>query len=145
MKNLLVICFVLLVGGFAQAQDKNAKVAFQVDGVCGMCQERIEKAAIRTKGVKSAKWNVHTHYLSVIFDERKTNLETIHQSVANVGHDTELVTATDEAYNSVHDCCRYRDEDVKKEHEDDGGGSESESPKSFVNTQNYGLIYSEVG
>jgi copper chaperone CopZ len=121
MKRLILICFALLLGGFAQAQNKNAKVAFQVDGVCGMCQERIEKAAIRTKGVKSASWNVHTHYLSIIYDERKATLEDIHQSIADVGHDTELITATEEAYNSVHPCCRYRDEDVKKDHEEKDG------------------------
>ncbi|MCT8340567.1 heavy-metal-associated domain-containing protein [Flavobacteriaceae bacterium TK19130] len=117
MKNVMLICISLFIGTFAFAQDKNAKAAFQVDGVCGMCKERIEKAAIRTKGVKSATWDVHTHYLSVIYDERKAKLEDIHQSVADVGHDTKMVTATEEAYNSVHDCCRYRDDEIKKDHE----------------------------
>jgi hypothetical protein len=64
---------------------------------------------------------VHTHYLSIIYDERKATLEDIHQSIADVGHDTELITATEEAYNSVHPCCRYRDEDVKKDHEEKDG------------------------
>jgi copper chaperone CopZ len=81
-----------------------------------MCKERIEKAAIRAKGVKSAIWNVETHELKLIYDERKTNLKAIQQCIADVGHDTKEIKATDEAYNSVHPCCLYRDDDVKKDH-----------------------------
>ncbi len=99
------------------AQNKNAKASMEVDGVCMMCKERIEKAAIRTKGVKSAVWNVDTHELKLIYDERKTDLKTISKKIAEVGHDTKEIKATDEAYNSVHPCCRYRDKDVVKDHE----------------------------
>lgn len=104
-----------------QAQNKNAKATLEVDGVCMMCKERIEKAAIRTKGVKSAVWNVQTHQLKMIYDERKTDLATIEGNIAAVGHDTKNVTATLEAYNSVHACCRYRDEGVKLDHENKDG------------------------
>ncbi|SDR96698.1 Heavy-metal-associated domain-containing protein [Formosa sp. Hel1_31_208] len=117
MKKLITV-FVVLVTTITFAQNKNAKMSMEVDGVCMMCKERIEKAAIRTKGVKSAIWNVETHELKLIFDERKTNLKTISKNIVAVGHDTKELKATDEAYNSVHPCCKYRDEDVKKDHED---------------------------
>jgi copper chaperone CopZ len=117
MKNLVIV-LVMLIGSATFAQNKNAKASLEVDGVCMMCKERIEKACIKTKGVKSAVWNVETHELKLIFDERKTDLKTINQNIANVGHDTKEIIATDEAYNSVHDCCKYRDEEVKKDHED---------------------------
>ena len=116
MKKIIVIA-VLLVSTVTFAQNKNAKASLEVDGVCGMCKERIEKAAIRTKGVKSAVWNVDTHELKLIYDARKTDLKTISKKVASVGHDTKEIKATDEAYNSVHPCCKYRDDDVKKDHE----------------------------
>jgi cation transport ATPase len=103
------------------AQNKNAKATMEVDGVCTMCKDRIEKACIKTKGVKSAVWDVHTHQLSLIYDERKTDLETIQQNVANVGHDTKELKATEEAYNSVHACCRYRDKKVVDDHKNEGG------------------------
>jgi cation transport ATPase len=104
------------MGTTAYSQNKNARALIEVDGVCMMCKERIEKASIKTKGVKSAVWDVKTHELSLIYDERKTNLETIQASVAAVGHDTQDIIATEEAYNSVHPCCKYRDEDVKEDH-----------------------------
>lgn len=116
MKNiitLLALCF----GMIAFSQNKNTKVSMEVDGVCMMCKERIEKAAIRTKGVKSAVWSVDTHELKLIYDEGKTNLKTIAQKLADVGHDTKEIKATEEAYNSVHPCCKYRDKDAVKGHE----------------------------
>ncbi len=115
MKNIVTMMF-MLVGLLAFSQNKNAKKSIEVDGVCMMCKERIEKAAVRTKGVKSAIWNVKTHELRLIFDEGKTNLETISKNLAAVGHDTKLIKATDKAYKSVNPCCKYRDEDVVKAH-----------------------------
>jgi len=120
MKKITFI-LALLISTITFSQNKNAKASIEVDGICGMCKERIEKAAIRTKGVKSAVWNIDTHELKLIFDERKTDLKKISKKIASVGHDTKEIKATEEQYNSVHPCCRYRDEDVKKDHEKEGG------------------------
>lgn len=116
MKNLL-LSIMMLFAVALQAQDKNAKATLEVDGVCFMCKERIEKAAIRTKGVKTAVWNMETHELKMIYDQRKTDMATIEGNIAAVGHDTQNVTATLEAYNSVDPCCRYRDNKVVKDHQ----------------------------
>lgn len=124
MKKILIVLLMTFMAVPAMAQNKKAKAAIEVDGVCLMCKYRIEKAAIKTKGVKAASWNVQTHVLSLVYDEGKTDLTTIKQNIANVGHDTDEIIATDEAYESVDNCCRYRDEQVIKDHQktDDGGG-----------------------
>ncbi|MEM1001140.1 MAG: heavy-metal-associated domain-containing protein [Bacteroidota bacterium] len=115
MKQLIIIISMSLFSlGFAQ--DKNANASLEVDGVCGECKARIEKAALRTKGVKSAIWNIDTHELKLIYDERKTNLDSISKKIASVGHDTKLYTASDEAYSKLDACCKYRDEEVVKNH-----------------------------
>jgi len=116
----IVLVIAILTGTITFAQNKNAKASFEVDGVCEMCKARIEKVCIKTKGVKSAIWNVETHELKLVFNEGKTNLETIHANIAKVGHDTKTVKASDEAYNSLHGCCKYRDEAVKADHEKKG-------------------------
>jgi len=116
MKKVIVL-ILMLVGTASFAQNKNAKATIEVDGVCMMCKTRIEKASIKTKGVKHADWNVKTHELKLIFDERKTSLKEIKKNIAAVGHDTKEIKATDEAYNSVDPCCKYRDEQVVKDHE----------------------------
>jgi len=116
MKKLILLSLFLCIGITLSAQNKNAKASIEVDGICMMCKERIEKASIKTKGVKSAVWNVKTHELNLIYDARKTNLTEIQTNIAAVGHDTFEITATEEAYASVHPCCKYRDEDVKEDH-----------------------------
>ena len=118
MKKIVFILSFLLIGFTTQAQkkNKNAKVSIEVDGICGMCKKRIETAALKSKGVKFALWNVKTHELKMIIDERKTTIKTIQSNIAKVGHDSKGIVATDEAYNSVHPCCKYRDEEIVKDH-----------------------------
>ena len=120
MKKILLLATLLLIGFSTQAQtkkNKNAKITIEVDGVCGMCKKRIETAALKTKGVKFALWNIKTHQLNMIVDERKTTLLTIQKNIAAVGHDTPEVKATDVAYEAVHPCCKYRSKDIQLEHE----------------------------
>ena len=114
-KTLIIISFVL-IGSITQAQQKNLRVSIEVDGVCMMCKKRIEKAALNTQGVKFASWDVKTHQLSVIIDERKTSVKVIKKNIAAVGHDTKEIKATQDAYNSVNPCCKYRDKKTVENH-----------------------------
>jgi len=130
MKKIIFIFSIFLIGFSAQAQDlqevkkkKNASVSFEVDGICGMCKKRIEIAALKTKGVKFAIWDVKTHQMNVILDERKTALDSIKQNIANIGHDVKGFIASDKAYASVHPCCKYRDSKIVLDHE---GGLQKE-------------------
>lgn len=116
MKKLLILGL-FFFGTITFAQNKNAKGTIEVDGVCMMCKARIEKACVTSKGVKFADWNVKTHELKVVFDERKTDLKTIQASIAAVGHDTKEIKAKDEVYTEIDACCKYRDEQVVKDHQ----------------------------
>ena len=117
MKIIFLSLTLLCITTISFAQNKNAKASIEVDGVCMMCKNRIEKACLKTKGVKSAVWNVETHNLSLIYDERKVNLESINSKIASVGHDTKTLKATDKAYDGLHPCCKYRDEEIREDHE----------------------------
>jgi copper chaperone CopZ len=116
MKTIFLSLTLFCITTISFAQNKNAKASIEVDGVCMMCKNRIEKASLKTKGVKSAVWNVKSHELKLIFDESKTNLATIQNNIAAVGHDTQKLKATDEAYDSVHSCCKYREDAIVEEH-----------------------------
>lgn len=126
MKKIIVTLSIILIAFSIQSQEvkknKNAKVSFEVDGICGMCKKRIETAALKSKGVKFATWSVDTHQLNLIMDERKTAIATIQSNILDVGHDVvgfenKKLKATDEAYNTVHPCCKYRDEEIVLDHE----------------------------
>ena len=118
--------FVLLIIAFAYTADAQnlTTSTFSVSGACGMCKTRIEKAA-KIKGVQSAQWDVNTHQLKVAYDASKTAVEKIHQSIADVGHDTELKKAPDAVYNALPACCLYRNAD--NPHLSSGGQSAEET------------------
>ena len=103
--NLMILFAVLTLS--AQEKSKSKLVDIKVSGQCEMCKARIEKAAFKVKGVKSANWHVDDEVLHLIINERKTDVLTVQTQVASIGHDTEAVLATDEAYNSLHGCCKY--------------------------------------
>jgi len=86
---------------------KILKTSFWVNGICEMCQKRIQKAALKTKGVKMANWNIKTKILSVVYNDKKCSVDNIKQNIASAGHDTIGFTATDEAYKNLHECCHY--------------------------------------
>ncbi|MAD97893.1 MAG: metal transporter [Flavobacteriaceae bacterium] len=124
MKKIGIIICALMIGFTVQSQEKklnkNAKITFEVDGICGMCKKRIQKAALSTKGVKFASWSIETHKLTLVMDERKTTLSQIQKNIVNVGHDVILkdgkMVAPIEAYNSVHACCKYREDEIIQDH-----------------------------
>ena len=106
MKHVLILmALALSSASFAQ---KKAEIEFQVSGVCGMCETRIEKA-LDVPGVIMAEWDVETKKAKVAYKTKVISEEQIHQLIANVGHDTEKIKATDEAYANMHGCCKYRE------------------------------------
>lgn len=109
MKQIILIFLLMLgLGVVAQTKkNKNAKYTVEVNGNCEQCQKRIQKAALSVSGVKSAVWDISTHQLTLILNEEKTTLEKVEQAVAKVGHDTQNVKATNEAYDNLHSCCKY--------------------------------------
>ena len=115
MKINVLLIIMVLFSKFSLSQTKSQM--FFVDGVCGMCEKRIESNCLATKGIKMADWNKENRMLKVIFNEKKISLEQIHKKVASIGHDTKLEMATEEAYNKLDMCCKYRDEEVVKNHQ----------------------------
>lgn len=97
------------------AQDNTKTEEFEVKGNCDMCQERIEKAAKSVEGVSKADWDKDTKVLVVVFDENTATQEDIEVAIAEAGHDTPNHKATDEVYNELPDCCKYREDGKLKE------------------------------
>jgi len=108
MKNLILgIVIALGVMSFSFINPP-AKAVFKVSGNCGMCKKRIE-AAMDTKGIRSAEWDVDSKMIEVIYVPEKITLDQIHKLIAGVGHDTDKEKATDEVYKKLPDCCLYRE------------------------------------
>lgn len=121
MLTMTVIAFFGVASAFGQTKTEK----FKVYGNCGMCEDRIEKAANSVDGVSAAEWNKETKMIEVKLDESKTDVHKVHMAIAKVGHDTEMHKAKDEVYKELPGCCKYDREDAKKAH--DHGSHEGHS------------------
>ena len=109
MKPFVIFCFVAF-SFFSFAQEKTTKsdkASFEVLGNCGMCKDRIEKAAISVKGVKYASWDIQSGQLQLIYNGLKTNVDSIEKQIAASGHDTDHHKAVVEIYDQLPACCQY--------------------------------------
>jgi copper chaperone CopZ len=109
MKPFVIFCFIVS-SIFSYSQDmpsKTEKASFEVLGNCGMCKDRIEKAALNIKGVKYASWDIPSGQLRLVFNGLKTNLDVIEMQIAASGHDTENHETTVETYDQLPACCQY--------------------------------------
>jgi len=112
MKTWLISALILLGAMNAHAQKKNiTEQTIHVEGVCGMCQDRIENA-LSVKGVKHAHWKVETQELHIVYRNDKISEQEIHELLWQAGHDTEKGKAPEARYSQIHQCCRYREMDA---------------------------------
>ncbi|TKK68975.1 ATPase [Ilyomonas limi] len=104
MKRLVLFTLLTVFGLSAFANENTDSV--KVNGNCGSCKKRIEKAAMDA-GAISANWSDETQILAVKYDDAKTSLLAIEKKIASVGHDTRDVKAPDAAYKNLEECCQY--------------------------------------
>ena len=109
MKKTVLLSMVVFLSLSLTALAQEVKTEkFKVFGNCGMCESRIESAITGLEGVTKAEWDKETKMAEVSFDESKVKLDDIHKAIAKVGHDTEKEKASDEVYNGLAGCCKYR-------------------------------------
>jgi outer membrane receptor for ferrienterochelin and colicin len=105
--NKALVVAMLFLSGVASSQELSIKVY----GACGMCQERIESNAKNIIGVNSASWDQDNNMLTISYMEGLFQENELHQKMASIGHDTDKVKASDEDYENLHGCCKYRVEE----------------------------------
>jgi mercuric ion binding protein len=111
--------FMLMLSIFMLISVSNAQESvqsFKVAGTCGMCKKKIEETAIKN-GASKAEWSKQDKSLQIYFDPSKTSEDQIKKAIADAGYDNDSYKASDEAYNGLHECCKY---------ERDGTGHHSE-------------------
>lgn len=104
---LLVITFFIAVACGSDKSSVTQTASFKVFGNCEMCKDRIESSLKKQQGVVSAEWNVDNKMLKVDYDSTVT-INDLHEKIASVGHDTEIMKAEEETYKSLHVCCQYK-------------------------------------
>jgi cation transport ATPase len=114
MKLNILLSLLFLFSVKSISQTKSTVII--VDGVCMMCENRIEKKAIDKKGIKLADWNLENRTLKLVYNEKHISVDEIHKFFASIGHDTKKEIASDDAYSLLDPCCKYRDLQVIRDH-----------------------------
>jgi len=119
MKNLIMLTL-FLVGsvsaGFSQTTPKKGiqTVTISTPTVqCEMCKKRIESYMIREEGVQKVAVDHKKKKTKVTYVAERTNIENIKTAIANVGYDADDITANEESYKELPNCCKKPE---------DGGG-----------------------
>jgi copper chaperone CopZ len=105
--TLLFVFLVVMNFTLQSAEIKNAKTEkVKIYGNCGKCEKTIENAAY-VENQASAEWNKKSKFAMITFDSSQTNLDIVLKRIADAGYDSEKYTANNEAYNKLHECCKY--------------------------------------
>lgn len=118
MKYIITILLTMMVWN-ASAQQVPTKTVnypvevaegYQIDiftsAICEMCKDNIERDLAFEKGVKEANLNVETKVLRVVYNEKKTDPQTIRERVAMVGYHADTVARNPKAYEKLDWCCK---------------------------------------
>ena len=101
---MLIVCF-MSVSSFAQKADMKT-VNIKTSAICESCQNRIQKALIKTKGISKASLNVDTKMVTVKYNASIISVEKIRTTISMTGYDADDVKADTKAYASLPSCCQ---------------------------------------
>jgi len=136
MKNIIGFIFVMLCfTNLSIAQDKMlVEFTFRVEGECGMCQDRIETTALKA-GAETAEYDLGSKILTVNIDFNTMDINDIRWAIAEAGHDNGDFITSDDVYDDLPDCCKYRPGD---------GFGHSEDPNAVMEVLS-GYIFAQEG
>jgi hypothetical protein len=119
MKSLIqyTILFAFLLTGSittiqAQSASTDQTIIFKVYGVCDDCKNRIELAAMDSKGVKKAEWDKQSNKL-VLLGSSKMTKEKVAEAVSKAGYKSDVMAADPKAYAKLPTCCQYVNDEGK--------------------------------
>ena len=105
--NFLIIAAIGFFSSIASAQEKgNAEVKIKTSAQCESCQNRIESKLNFTKGVKSAKLDIKTQIVTIVYNPEKTSPEKLREVISKTGYDADEVPADQKAYGKLPKCCK---------------------------------------
>ena len=108
----ITLLFSLLVSIQAWAQEPPQKVddgylvQIKTSAICEMCQETLERDLAFEKGVKEAKLNLDDKVMSVIYNPKRTDPETIRKRITLVGYHADTLARDSVAYEKLPFCCK---------------------------------------
>jgi mercuric ion binding protein len=110
MKKTSIIVMLFLTISFVVAQSNSAEVKILTSAVCETCKETLEHYLSFEKGVKTAKLDLDTKFITVVYNPAKTDEQKIRVAVTKIGYDADSLKADPKAYSKLPKCCKHPDD-----------------------------------
>lgn len=91
-KHLLTFGFIVL--SFSLSAQRKQKTTIKTSAECEMCKRALEEKVKAIKGVKKVEVDYMSKEAKVVFKTRKTNIDSIRQTMLNMGYDADGQKAT---------------------------------------------------
>lgn len=111
MKQLLLIAFLAVVNVcLAQQQPievaEGYSISIKTSAICEMCKEAIEYDLAYEKGVKNSNLDLENKVVTVVYNPKKTDPQTIRERITKVGYHADDLYRDPEAYDNLPFCCK---------------------------------------
>ncbi len=106
----LFMSVLLMISACGYSQKNTTEIKIVTSAICGQCKDRIEGAFAYETGIKSAKLDLTTKILTVVYHPDKTDDKKIRTILNNLGYDADNTKANPTAYSKLPACCKKQDE-----------------------------------
>ena len=86
--------------------EKGFKIEIQTSAICEMCQYALEKDLAFEKGVKEATLNLDDKVMTILFNPKKTDAQTLRERITLVGYHADTLARDAAAYEKLPHCCK---------------------------------------
>ncbi len=105
MKTTKYVMLTLLLAVSQLGLAKSVVTEFKVEGQCGDCKSRIEKA-LDLPGISFATWDVDSKMITIRYNDKRFSETDIHSIISELGYATEKQEANQTAEDALPKCCR---------------------------------------
>ena len=114
MKYLFLMFSVLIYShsSLAQSNKKNEKAIIKTTiycdhcSQCETCGQNFQSNIYKIKGVKMYELDEDNMTITVFYNSKKTDLQTIKTAISKMGYDADEVKADIAAYENLDNCCK---------------------------------------
>ena len=107
---MMIIILFLSLKSFAQQEPIEVKDGYKIDiqtsAICEMCQYALEKDLTFEKGVKEASLNLDDKVMTIVYNPKKTDDQTLRHRITKVGYHADTLARDPIAYNDLPMCCK---------------------------------------
>ena len=82
------------------------KIEIQTSAICEMCQYTLEKDLAFEKGVKEATLNLDDKVMTILYNPKKTDPQTLRERITKVGYHADTLERNPIAYENLPMCCK---------------------------------------